>query len=335
MAENKFLVFDEQGNEMMSDADYQTATQRIAGVVPGLAEPTMHNKLYRQVTIMAAAIGKVLADNGYDANDANLNPLVTAIKSLFIFKPLDAWPVGSIFLSVSAVSPAQIFGGTWERIEGSFLWAANSAYPAGQTGGEATHLLTANEMPTHAHSISLDEAGSHTHTAASGSAGSHNHTASNSDAGGHGHTITITSAGAHSHTRGTMNITGTCVGEHTPTYWGPDTLSGAFYGMNEAANHGGVGDSDYDNVRTGFDAARTWTGETSSNGSHTHAANASNVGNHNHTISVGSAGSHSHTVTVNSVGNHNHSASIGNAGSGQAHNNMPPFLSVYAWKRTA
>ena len=63
------------------------------------------------------------------------------------------YPVGAIYMSVSEISPATLFGGTWERIQNRFLLAAGSSYTAGNTGGEATHTLTANEMPVHSHDL--------------------------------------------------------------------------------------------------------------------------------------------------------------------------------------
>lgn len=66
-------------------------------------------------------------------------------------------PVGSIYLSVSDTNPSTLFGGTWERIEDTFLLAAGSSYAAGETGGEATHTLTVNEMPSHSHNIKTIE----------------------------------------------------------------------------------------------------------------------------------------------------------------------------------
>lgn len=63
------------------------------------------------------------------------------------------YPVGAIYMSVSSTSPAILFGGTWEQIQNRFLLAAGSSYTAGNTGGEATHTLTKNEMPTHSHEI--------------------------------------------------------------------------------------------------------------------------------------------------------------------------------------
>ena len=47
--------------------------------------------------------------------------------------PLTIYPVGSIYMSVSDTSPASLFGGTWERIEGRFLMGASDTHPAGTT----------------------------------------------------------------------------------------------------------------------------------------------------------------------------------------------------------
>lgn len=48
-----------------------------------------------------------------------------------------AYPVGAIYLSMTEVNPAALFGGTWERIGGRFLLGADTTYAAGSTGGEA------------------------------------------------------------------------------------------------------------------------------------------------------------------------------------------------------
>jgi microcystin-dependent protein len=167
---------------------------------------------------------------------------------------LDAYPVGSIYMSVNSTNPRQLFGGTWVALnEGRVLIGAGTAHPAGETGGEETHTLTTSEMPSHSHSGSTDSAGSHSH---SGSATS---------SGGHKHSITY-----------------------------------------------GTGDSDYSSMpQYGIYGTNTSTQYTSSAGSHSHS------------VSINSNGSHSHTVTINSTG------------SGSAHNNMQPYLSVYMWKRTA
>lgn len=59
------------------------------------------------------------------------------------------YPVGSIYISTSPVSPESLFNnfGSWERITDTFLLAAGDTYKAGSTGGEATHTLTQTELP--------------------------------------------------------------------------------------------------------------------------------------------------------------------------------------------
>ena len=71
------------------------------------------------------------------------------------------YPVGSIYISTNIVSPADLFGGTWQRIQGRFLLGADSTYSAGSTGGEETHTLTVNEIPAHAGHLPVNS-GSHT-----------------------------------------------------------------------------------------------------------------------------------------------------------------------------
>lgn len=63
------------------------------------------------------------------------------------------YPVGAIFISTDSTSPATLFGGTWEQIKDTFLLAAGTTYAAGATGGEATHTLTIDEMPSHNHYV--------------------------------------------------------------------------------------------------------------------------------------------------------------------------------------
>lgn len=66
--------------------------------------------------------------------------------------PCPYYPIGSIYMSVSSTDPGTIFGGIWERIKGKFLLSADdSTYKVNATGGEATHKLTIDEMPSHNH----------------------------------------------------------------------------------------------------------------------------------------------------------------------------------------
>lgn len=110
----------------------------------------------------------------------------------------------------------------------------------------------------------------------------------------------------------------------------------------------GAGDS-YSAGSTGGEAEHTLT--TDEMPSHKHTATTAEAGGHTHTIgndqdvtynasgkcrsvhkaetgasyydgSTGESGAHTHTMTVE------------NTGGGDAHNNMPPYLAVYIWKRT-
>lgn len=62
-----------------------------------------------------------------------------------------AHPVGSLYLSDNATSPASLFGGSWTKIVDRGLMGAGGAYAVGSTGGEASHTLTVEEMPSHNH----------------------------------------------------------------------------------------------------------------------------------------------------------------------------------------
>ena len=50
------------------------------------------------------------------------------------------------------------YGGTWEKIEGRFILGASSTYSVGSTGGEATHKLTIDELPSHIHKFNRGSA---------------------------------------------------------------------------------------------------------------------------------------------------------------------------------
>lgn len=83
-------------------------------------------------------------------------------------KALDrAHPIGSVYLQVGGTDPATAFGGTWKKIEGSYLLASGSydgvTLAAGGKVGETRHIITAEEMPRHSHSGITDVNGNHHH----------------------------------------------------------------------------------------------------------------------------------------------------------------------------
>jgi hypothetical protein len=93
-----------------------------------------------------------------------------AIATLKAYRSaLDMYPIGTIYMSYKDTSPASLFGGTWTQIKNRFVFATNAT--SGDKGTESTHTgtstssytLTANDIPSHTHSI--------------GSSGGHNHNA--------------------------------------------------------------------------------------------------------------------------------------------------------------
>lgn len=72
---------------------------------------------------------------------------------------IKAYPVGSIYIAYNHTNPSTLFGGTWERIQNSFLWAVDANGAIGQTGGEKTHTLTVAELPAHNHGGTYTNAG--------------------------------------------------------------------------------------------------------------------------------------------------------------------------------
>ena len=80
---------------------------------------------------------------------SNLNSSVTKLNNDLLDK---IYPVGAVYISVNDVNPSTLFGGTWERIEqGRFLISSGDNYKIGTTGGEATHTLSTDEIPSHNH----------------------------------------------------------------------------------------------------------------------------------------------------------------------------------------
>lgn len=100
--------------------------------------------------------------------------------------------------------------------------------------------------------------------------------------------LTTASAGAHTHSRGTMNITGNIYsrGNIAGNYSGEITGSSGAFSQTRKNGPDAVGmkqstDTNSKTDTTNFDASKSWTGSTSSNGAHTHAVNVGNtlVGN--------------------------------------------------------
>ena len=89
--------------------------------------------------------------HGYNYLMKQVNNAQKAAKAIAAALLNYVYPVGSLYMSAEATSPASLFGGTWEQIKERFILAAGDTYAAGSTGGEAEHALTVDEMPAHRH----------------------------------------------------------------------------------------------------------------------------------------------------------------------------------------
>lgn len=88
--------------------------------------------------------------HGYNYLMKQVNNAQKALKALAAQREEDLARI-KFWASNDPTSPASFIGGTWERIEGKFIMGASDTYPAGSTGGSATHTQARNEVAPHTH----------------------------------------------------------------------------------------------------------------------------------------------------------------------------------------
>lgn len=227
--------------------------------------------------------------------------------------------VGDIYTTTNpgmntAAKVAAKFGGTWVawgtgRVPVGVDSSQTEFDEVEKTGGEKTHTLTVDEMPSHEHDVSG--------TAASGGAHTHDVSGKAADVSGHTHPVSGSAATGGGHSHGTGN----------------STLAHFQIQQNSKVSRRNIGSSG-----KGYQ----WTTDSTSDYSAVSAVSAtSSHAGHTHSVSgtASSAGGHSHTVsgTAASDGAHEHSVSgtAAATGGGEAHNNLQPYITCYMWKRTA
>ncbi|WP_295245010.1 hypothetical protein [Veillonella sp.] len=67
----------------MNDSEYQAATQRQKGVASGVADRRLHNKFYRQASIMVKSLANFIEAQGQDATDEDESVLLDSLQNAF------------------------------------------------------------------------------------------------------------------------------------------------------------------------------------------------------------------------------------------------------------
>ena len=144
MHENASDIASMESDVASATAAASQATQAVSTLT------TTVNTLSGRVTNV-----ETTANNAQSTANSALNVANTKVNTSDLFDLI--YPVGSIYLSVNSTSPSTLFGGTWTQIKDTFLLGAGDSYTLGDTGGEATHTLTSNELPTITGSFSTSD----------------------------------------------------------------------------------------------------------------------------------------------------------------------------------
>lgn len=102
----------------------------------------------------AKAVGDIILDRTKDTPEAvfySKAETEAKIKEMLAAQREEDLARIKFWASNDPTSPASFIGGTWERIEGRFIMGASDTYPAGSTGGSATHTQTVDEIAPHTH----------------------------------------------------------------------------------------------------------------------------------------------------------------------------------------
>lgn len=303
--------------------------------------------------VAGAGLVKTVEDNvlTYSLN-------VNKESSMALFNAI--YPVGSIYMSVNPTSPSSLFGGSWARIEGQFLLGATGDNPStatnvqntanvgpGGRGGAATVALALGQMPKHSHTVNSHShtLGNHVHTIPNHAhkVNDHNHRMDHTHVvSSHDHSISLTtSSNTHRHELAIKmpkdNQYGAAWYENSGGFWGGVLLDS---GRGDPAKWAGERTDEYSHShtvsgKTGLTSPITG-GPKNGFDDKTYTDNKTDL----KTATDGGGGKTGQSVfpANNAIGTPKTSSETpgtNEVGSGQAHNNMPPFFAVYMWKRTA
>lgn len=258
------------------------------------------------------------------------------IEALIQELVLAAHPVGSYYWSEKPTDPGALFGGSWTRIYGRFLYGRESNMSVGSTGGAKSVSLTTSTMPAHVHNDSITSVSipSHNHTYGwtthRHQLGSHLHTGSHQHRVAHRHLLK-----PHQHTSADWFGCGAEVtgfqGSYNGTRPGSPLVSlesaTAFGYLNKGTGLLPVGypANTSSGPGTGSLSYETLDGKPTSTSVNPKLGTATN-----YTISDVTLRNNSDRTSST-----DYSFSVSYQGSGTAHENMPPYINAYCWRRTA
>lgn len=261
------------------------------------------------VTSLWNEMGSVLSNYNITPDATDNDQLLECLTKLKAEAALAAHPVGSLYWTSVNENPATTFGGgTWEQIKDKFILAAGDTYSQGATGGSATVTLTESQMPVHRHSFTPSGSVSSTFT---------------------GSAVNTDSKGGHSHTTNTLtNSSGTAI-----TQTGVNNRSHHHALPKFYDNNTGGGQWHFDSLKNSVAGDITYiTDNESQNHTHNfeHKHGTDTQGAHTHSVTAAGSVSSSFSGTTGNTGN-----AGGSSGTTQAHDNMPPYIVQYCWRRTA
>lgn len=278
---------------------------------------------------------------------------------LFSHKNVEAFPVGSIFISSNNTNPNELLGyGTWELVsQNRMIMGCSEEDEETSTGGKSSITLSSYQIPSHTHQIpahnhtaGCSKNDAHTHAIQMKAAGNHGHTNSMTVAGNHGHkyamgssshshTITINANGSHAHGIRMNTLTVEMPHKHTRGEW---TTNSSYVSEGSSFNNDYNSFFGVNNFVVVSGGSHSHTASSGSS-SHTHTLSIQQEGGHTHAISITENGSHTHDLTISSTEGHAHSITVndkaafntGSTGSGSAIDITNPYLKLFIWKRTA
>ena len=197
-SDSNLAVVDTTGDDTKNDVTTFTSEDSTTAEswtdVEVLSSGEKHSSLWKKVSIMFKNIRYLknfLGNNDISAiGDGTVTGAVNTLNDKLSH-------VGMIIHTTTLDTEEKvkaIYGGTsWSKIEGRFLLGQSSSYAINSTGGEATHKLTVNEMPSHNHAGKISAKGAYLAFYNDGTAGDRGTASYNST----GDTFSLTSNGGN------------------------------------------------------------------------------------------------------------------------------------------